>query len=298
MKDKFAAGFFKTIGSLPLPINHAIGKATGWALWAANSELKRITDTNINLCYPNNSIEKNKCLVKESMMQTGITLFELGAAWRKDPQKFLDLIVEVEGEELLREAINDNKPIVLLAPHLGNWEIAGYFFNSYYSMATMYKPAKLKALDELIYSARTQLGLTVIPANNQGVITLFKRLKKRGIVGILPDQEPDNSGGIFAPLFGTEALTPVIASKMIQKTDAVVLGFYCLRLPRGRYRIVFKKPDPMIYSKDLLESVTGLNRSIEKFVADAPEQYQWEYRRFSKRPNKEPKLYKKNPLKG
>lgn len=293
MKDKLAAGFFKTVGSLPLPINHALGKAVGWMLWASNSELKRFTDTNINLCYPSNSIEKNNLLIRNSMMETGITLFELGAAWKKPPQTFLDRIVEVEGEDLIRNAIKENKPVVLLAPHLGNWEIAGYFFNSYYSMATMYKPAKLKALDELIYSARTQLGLTVVPANNQGVITLFKRLKKKGITGILPDQEPDTSGGIYAPLFGIEALTPVIASKMIQKTDAIALGFYCLRLPRGRYRVVFKEPDPKIYSKNLLESVTGLNRSIEKFVADAPEQYQWEYRRFSKRPNNEPKLYKK-----
>jgi len=227
-------------------------------------------------------------------METGTTLFELGAAWSKDPAFFLKRIVEVEGEELLRNAMADNRSIMLLAPHLGNWEVAGFFLQHHYAMTTMYKPIKLKALDDLIFKARTQLGLKVLPANNRGVIALFKSLKKKEIVAILPDQEPDSTGGIFAPLFGIDALTPVITSKMIQKTDAIALGYYCLRLPKGRYRIVFKEPDPLIYSKDLLESVTGLNRSVEKFISDAPEQYQWEYRRFSKRPNKEPKLYKKH----
>ena len=294
MKDILAASFFRAAGSLPLSINHLLGKAAGWSLWASHSELRRFTEININLCYPELSLEENKKLVRQSLIETGVTLFELGAAWTKDPLQLIQCITEVEGEELLLDAIKDNKGVMLLAPHLGNWEIAGYFLTHFYSMTTMYKPSKLEALDKMIYKARTQLGLKVVPATNHGVIAIFKCLKQHGITGILPDQEPDTSGGVFAPLFGIEALTPVIASKMLQRTDTIALGFYCLRLPKGKYRLVFKKADPMIYSKDLLESVTGLNRSIEKFIADAPEQYQWEYRRFSKRPNKEPKLYKKN----
>ncbi|OUS32360.1 hypothetical protein A9Q99_00800 [Gammaproteobacteria bacterium 45_16_T64] len=294
MKDKLAANFFKIVGALPLSVNRNLGMSVGWALWACNSELRRRTEINIALCYPKNSAAKNKDLVKQSLIQTGLTLFELGATYTKPPKVFLDRISEVEGEELLRTAQQNGKGVLLLAPHIGNWEIAGFFINRYYMTTTIYKPGHLKALDDMIYKSRTQLGMKVVPANNQGVIALFRLLKKQGISTLLPDQEPDRSGGIFAPLFGVEALTPVIASKMIQKTDATALGLYCLRQSNGRYKIIFKAVDPTIYSTNLLESVTGMNRSIEAFIADAPEQYQWEYRRFSKRPNKEPKLYKKH----
>jgi len=33
-------------------------------------------------------------------------------------------------------------------------------------------------------------------------------------------------------------------------------------------------------SKDMTQSLTALNQSVEKCIADVPAQYQWEYKRF------------------
>lgn len=39
-----------------------------------------------------------------------------------------------------------------------------------------------------------------------------------------------------------------------------------------------------LYSEDIQTSLAALNRGVEAIVALAPEQYQWEYKRFRDRP--------------
>lgn len=60
---------------------------------------------------------------------------------------------------------------------------------------------------------------------------------------------------------------------------------------RGGFELVFAEPDAGIYSEDAITSLTAMNRSVEACVADAPAQYQWEYKRFKKQPEGMEKRY-------
>ena len=51
------------------------------------------------------------------------------------------------------------------------------------------------------------------------------------------------------------------------------------------YQIIVEAADEQIYSENIDESVAALNRTVEKSVNKAVEQYQWEYKRFRKRPD-------------
>jgi KDO2-lipid IV(A) lauroyltransferase len=64
-----------------------------------------------------------------------------------------------------------------------------------------------------------------------------------------------------------------------------------LRLPGGGFKLVFTEADDAIYADDLQQSLAGLNRSIEAVVRVAPEQYQWEYKRFKRQPPGLPPVY-------
>ena len=113
-----------------------------------------------------------------------------------------------------------------------------------------------------------------------------KALKRGEQIGILPDQEPKLEGGVFASFFSVQALTMTLVSGLIARTGAKVVCGYAERLPKGRgYGVHFKQVDPLIYDPDLKESVEGLNRSVEACVKQLTEQYQWEYKRFKRRPD-------------
>ena len=56
---------------------------------------------------------------------------------------------------------------------------------------------------------------------------------------------------------------------------------YVERVSKG-FKIVFQQPDANIYSDKEIDSLNGLNRSVENCVRNIPEQYQWEYKRFKR----------------
>lgn len=201
--------------------------------------------------------------------------------WEWPVERCLDLIQEIEGEELLDEYQGSKQGLLLLAPHLGNWELAGLFFASRYKMAALYSPPNQPGLENYIKTVRSRSGSELVATDRRGIMRLFAILREGGVVGILPDQTPRREGGEFAPFFGIPAITMTLASKLVHKTGAVPLITYAHRLPDGRgFKIVIRKAEAGMTSKDMTESLTALNQSVEKCIAEAPEQYQWEYKRF------------------
>ena len=73
----------------------------------------------------------------------------------------------------------------------------------------------------------------------------------------------------------------------------MAFGYTCLRNPDNKsFRTVCIPADAEIYSEDDTVSAAAMNRTIEELIRMAPEQYQWEYKRFNKRPTKtEPRPY-------
>jgi len=124
-----------------------------------------------------------------------------------------------------------------------------------------------------------------IRAEGAGVRKLYKRLSAGGVVGILPDQQPRQGEGEFAPFFDTPALTQVLLSRLAQRTGAQVLFAFAERLPcAAGFRIHFLPAPVGIAAEDLPTAVAALNRGVENCVRLAPEQYQWAYKRYSIRP--------------
>ena len=78
---------------------------------------------------------------------------------------------------------------------------------------------------------------------------------------------------------------------MLRKTGAIPLVCVVYRV-RGGFNIRFEEPDERLFVEDMQEALTGLNLSVEHAISVALEQYQWEYKRFRKRPAGFKKLYK------
>ncbi len=109
---------------------------------------------------------------------------------------------------------------------------------------------------------------------------------------VLPDQVP--AGGAYAPFFGVDALTDVLISRLVQRVNPEVLCVFMKRLGGAGFCITFRPAQHDISSKDLLTSLTALNKSIQNCVEEIREQYQWEYKRFKERPAGSAKLYRFN----
>ena len=279
------------LGRLPLPVMRGIGRVTGWLLWILPNDMRRVTRINIETCFPDHPRSWQRQLVRRSLQETAITACEMGAVWTRPVEDALQRIHRVEGVELVENALNDGHGVIVLAPHLGNWEVLGIYLASRFPITNLYQPPAQPAMDTLIYKARTRQGSKLAPTTRRGVIQIVKALRNGEVTGILPDQEPDRgSGGEFVPFFGRKALTGTIIPKLAREGNAVAVGGFCLR-EAGGYRVIFRPVHEGIRSEDLKTAAACMNRSIEHYILECPEQYQWEYKRFKRRPKGEESLY-------
>jgi KDO2-lipid IV(A) lauroyltransferase len=281
LKARFVIWALKLLACLSLKNAQRLGAFIGKLLWWGDSRTTRVTIENIQRCYPQLSHEEQQMLIKKSLIETGKLFTEFGVVWEWPSEKTLALIKSVEGKEHLDAIFERGKGAIVLAPHHGNWEMVGLYLSTLRPMAALYKPPKIKALETYMSAVRGRHGSELVPTNKRGVVRLFSILAKQGMVGILPDQVPGGSGGIFAPFMGIEANTVKLVSRLIDRTQCEVVSLCAIRRPNGEgFDMVFKPADPDIYSEDLLTSVTAMNKTIEASIASHPEQYQWEYKRF------------------
>lgn len=292
-KAKLVILMLKLLACLSLKNAQRLGALIGRILWWGDSRLTRVTIENIELCYPELSKQEQQNLIRSSLLETGKLFAEFGVVWEWPTEKTLALIRSVEGKEHLDAIFDKGKGAIVLAPHHGNWEMVGLYLSTLRPMAALYKPPKIKALEDYMSSVRGRHGSELVPTNKRGVVRLFSILSKQGMVGILPDQVPGGTGGMFAPFMGIEANTVKLVSRLIDRTQCEVVSLCAIRRPNGEgFDMVFKPADPEIYSEDLPTSIAALNRSVEAAIASHPEQYQWEYKRFKGAEHNGKKVYK------
>ena len=118
-------------------------------------------------------------------------------------------------------------------------------------------------------------------ADQSGVIKLQRVLKQGGLVGMLPDQDPGQEGGIMAPFFNNPVNTMTLLVRLAKKHNAQVVMCWANRLNKGKgFDLNFEPVDLTSGSDDLLDQITLMNSAIEALIRRFPDQYMWSYRRF------------------
>ncbi len=285
-------GLLRLTSLLPLPLTHAIGVWVGGLLWWIPNDLRRIASRNLVLTFPEMPVADRERLLRRNLWETGKLLLELGPLWLWRGERVLALVRDaVAGEEALTDTVRRRRGAILLTPHLGAWEMAGLYYSSRHPLTILYRPSRL-GLDELSVRGRGRLGGKVVATDARGVRSLLTALRDGEILGILPDQDPGDEGGVFAPFFGISASTMTLVSRLTRNTGAPVFLTWAERLPRGRGFALHLRALPEVTAAGSLEeSAAALNRGVEAAVRSLPAQYLWAYKRFKTRPPGESKLY-------
>lgn len=282
----------RLLARLPYPAIQALGASLGWLLGRVPNRHLRITARNLEVCFPEMTAAERLRLARRSLVETGKTLTESLFLWLGNARRIAQLDQGATGWERVEEAMALGKGVIIISPHLGSWEYVGVFCASRYPMTCMYRPPRQARFDAIVRRGRERTGMSTVPTNTRGIRALLQALRKGEIVGILPDQDPRESGGTFAPFFGVPANTMTLVSKLASKTGAVSIFAFAERLPGSRgFRMHFVEAPAGTGDADNATSARAINKGVEKLVRMAPEQYQWSYKRFRTRPEGEPPLY-------
>ena len=290
MRAALVYGLLFLLGMLPRRVSQWLGTLTGFVNDSFKSRVARVTGANINLCLPD--LKDRDHFSRQSLMETGKTLMETPAVWFGDINRIDGWIEAVHNEFLLQEHLDDSPGLLMLLPHMGNWELFNVFFRRYGRMTALYQPPRQAYMQKVMQTVRARHGNHMVPTTRSGLKQLYKTLNEGGTVVVLPDQVP--ATGRFIPFFGQPALTDVLASRLLQKTGAKALGITIVRNEKGLFEVHLLAPDISIYDPDETISLMAVNNLMQRCAEVAPTQYQWDYKRFRERPVGSDKIYRFN----
>lgn len=191
--------------------------------------------------------------------------------------------VEIEGLEHLRVLGEDGEPGIFFSAHLGNWELAGLTAARHEVPITLiYRAANNPFVDWVFSRGRQIDGITTIAKGASGARQALSVLKRGGHLGMLVDQKLND--GIAVPFFGRPAMTAPALAVLALKFACPVLPARVTRLDGARFRITFEPPLALPRSgdhkADVLQVMTQVNATIERWVRERPEQWLWVHRRW------------------
>ncbi|CAE6880186.1 MULTISPECIES: lysophospholipid acyltransferase [Pseudomonas] len=291
-KGALVVGFLRLFALLPWRAVQATGAAIGWLMLKIPNGSREVARVNLQKCFPELDAAAQEKLLGETLVGISKTLTESACAWIWPAKKSLGLIREVEGLEVLEQALASGKGVVGITSHLGNWEVLNHFYCAQCKPIIFYRPPKLKAVDELLQKQRVQMGNRVAASTKEGILSVIKEVRKGGSVGIPADPEPSLSSGVFVPFLGTVALTSKFVPSMLTGGKAVGVFLHALRLEDGSgYKVILEAAPEGMYSDDIAVSVAAMSEVIGRYVRAYPSQYMWTMKRFKKRPEGEARWY-------
>ncbi|TGD72810.1 bacitracin ABC transporter permease [Mangrovimicrobium sediminis] len=283
--------FLHGFALLPLGVSRAVGRTLAAAYWQLNGAAARVTRRNIELAFPHLAPAERDALARDSLLATGELAAEMGWVWLRPWPVIAARIESVEGAQLVTEALAAGSGVVILAPHIGNWEVLGLHLATLGPTVSLFEPPHLVALEPVMRRARERSGATLVPTDSRGLARLLRSVRQGGIAGILPDQVPRSlNAGENVEFMGVRCFTPTLACQMIRRSGATAVVGTALRTARG-FRVIYTAAEPDVASEDIHTALQAMNRGVAAAVAQAPAQYQWEYKRFKVRPREGRDVY-------
>lgn len=177
--------------------------------------------------------------------------------------------------------------LIFATGHIGVWDVSGHVAGLLgLPLWSVFRPSPLPALNRLIERLRTGSGQTVVARKNV-LRTLLKVLAEGKVTGILADGGGKHSA-VGAPFLGTAARTVASPALLHLATGAPIAVVAVLRTGRMRYRLrvydVIRDAGTGDRERDLVAITTRVNAALSRGVAEAPEQWFWQSRRFRHRP--------------
>lgn len=238
---------------------------------------------NVRAAFPEKSDAEVSRIARQSLANLFLSICEF--FWVKGKKGVVEEIVHCDepccavAEEARK---HEDKGIIFITPHLGNWEFAGMtlalFFK--FKVGTVVRTARNPYLDRLISSGRMVEGVRII--HSKGAVKgMLNALNEGYVIGTLIDQNSRvRDGGIFVNLFGLPVPVSRAPAMLARKSGRFIAVGTTLRDGmkfKGILRTLPKPSSEYETDEDLIQAITDI---IEELIRLAPEQYLWMYKRF------------------
>ena len=269
---------------LPEDAALALGRGLGTLAHGTVRRRRRIALANLRTAFGDDRDEAElQEICRAHFRHLGAVAAEFLRLPRLTPAALLERFT-VSGLDQVRAAQAQDRGVVLVTAHIGNWEwLCAAQAALGLKVAIVTRHAHVTAVDRFWQSIRATHGVEFL--DDAGTLGgIMRRLRKGCTIGLAIDQHEGGTTGARVPFFGREAGTTKTPALLAARAGCPVLPAWSWRDAEGRHHATFGPPLPLIKGRDLDETVDlttrGYNTWLEGIIREHPKQWLWLHRRW------------------
>ena len=270
-------------GAVPPALRKALFTSLFALFYHLSPSHRLITLYNLRRAFPEKPDGEIRRIARGAYRNLGIVaaeFFDIPALTKEN----IGRLVETEGLEHCRKALEKGKGVLFFGAHFGNWELEAVAVSLLIKPSVViYRTLDNPLLDEIVLKVRGATG-NIPLAKDRAMRPMLRTLNNNGMLGILIDQNMDCHEGVFVDYFGRPACTTDGLALLALHTGAPVLPGHMTRQPDGRYRLVLGPEVEVIdtgdRAADILANTQRFTKVIEETVRRHPDQWLWLHKRW------------------
>ncbi len=276
------------LGAMPWDTASNFGARLGLLGYRPFGIRRGVVEEQVARSFPELDAEGVARVARGAYESLGRTTVETAILPGAGKERVLELFTQVDGWEVVEEALALGRGLIIVAGHLGNWELGGaYLAARGLPLDAIVRGQGNPLFDSYLTETRTRIGVRVV--HDQQAVRLTPRaLRQQRTVAFMMDQGVLGLASTWVPFFGRLAKTPRGPAVFALRLKAPVVFAVAVRKPDGRFQLGLERVpivDTGDREQDVDRIVADYTAVLERWVRRFPEQYFWHHRRWKhKRP--------------
>ena len=277
------------IQALPLGVCQALSQRLGWFCWEVLRFRRQVIEENLQIAFPDMPQAERDQIGIQMWQHLLLMLMEIAHAPRKIKRTTWRQYSDLPRSQEMLVRLMDERPMVIISGHLGNFEIGGYLLALHgFPTHTVARALDNPYLDRFVNQFRGSTGQFMLTKQgSSGPIS--EVLNSGGTLVLLGDQFA-GPNGCWVDFFGRPASTHKAVAVFTLGSEAPTAVSAALRRS-GPLTIEMQvadivDPQAADFSLGTIPQLTEwYTRHLENLIRVAPEQYWWVHRRWKGSPD-------------
>jgi KDO2-lipid IV(A) lauroyltransferase len=196
-----------------------------------------------------------------------------------------DIVADPATSALFHQLRNDEKPALIFASHLANWELPALVAARHgLDTAVLFRPPNIRAVSDAVIKIRAGCMGTLVATGLDAPVKLARILEANRHVAMLADQHFVK--GVEVTFFGRPCKANPLIAQLARHIECPIHGTRIVRRREDPNRFTIEMTPAIVPARDhaglidIAGTMQVITSVIEGWVREHPEQWLWLHRRW------------------
>jgi KDO2-lipid IV(A) lauroyltransferase len=196
-----------------------------------------------------------------------------------------DIVADPATSALFHQLRNDEKPALIFASHLANWELPALVAARHgLDTAVLFRPPNIRAVSDAVIKIRAGCMGTLVATGLDAPVKLLRILEANRHVAVLADQHFVK--GVDVTFFGRPCKANPLIAQLARHIECPIHGTRIVRRREDPNRFTIEMTPAIVPARDhaglidIAGTMQVITSVIEGWVREHPEQWLWLHRRW------------------